>query len=319
MKHLRLLSLVFCALMLGINANAQTDVTAKVSTAWQDWHGDQAYSSSAQHYYGSFPCEETPLYQDIADLDPGVYMATLKATSNLSWIASDLVDGDDSYAYVYATTTLEGEKTSKIDKSYFPAHRSTGVSQYYERSVVVELDRGENLQLGLGLDNLNLSNWHTIQIVSLIRYESFDQLVAPLKEPLRVKLDEMKSYYTHSKDNNAGTAKAPFKSAIDQAQELYDSKTTYADVVAAAADFEQAIKNLDAAYQVYAMSGAIPEAGYPFDITFKVVNPTFGNNTADGWTSSPAPGFQTFGNAEFFMNTYGRTSGSPEDSGVRIR
>lgn len=304
MKHLKLLSLAFCAFMMGISAYAQTDVTDKVGTSVDAWHGGGTYSSSVERYYGSFPCAETPLYQDIADLDPGVYMATMKATSNLAWIASDLVDGDDTYAYVYATTTLDGVKTDKIEKSYFPAHRSTGVSQYYNRSVVIELERGENLQLGLGLDNLSLSNWHTIQIVSLIRYDSFDQLVAPLKAPLKAKLDEMNSYYTHSKDNNAGTAKAPFKAAIDEAQSLYDSKTTYRDAVEAADDFAQAIKNLDAAYQVYAMSGAIPEAGYPFDITFKVLNPTFGNNSADGWTANPAPGFQTFGNAEYFMKDF---------------
>ena len=169
MKHLRLLSLVFCALMLGINANAQTDVTDKVGTSQEAWNGSGIYGSSVERYYGSFPCAETPLYQDIADLDPGVYMATLKATSNLAWVASDLVDGDATYAYVYATTTLDGVKTDKIEKSYFPAHRSTGVSQYYTRSVVIELERGETLQLGLGLDNLSLSNWHTIQIVSVVR------------------------------------------------------------------------------------------------------------------------------------------------------
>ena len=222
-------------------------------------------------------------------------MATMKATSNLAWIASDLVDGDASFAYVYATNGTD------TDKSYYPAHRSTGVSTYYERSVVVEILKDQTLEIGLGLDNLSLANWHTIQIVSLIKYDSYDELVGPLKAPLQAKLDEANSYITNSDDNPDGTAKAAFQAAIDVAQNLYDSKTTYSEVVEAAADFEQAIADLEAAYEVYALSGAIPHPGYPFDITFKIINPTFGNNNAGGWTCNPDPGFQTYGNAEYFQ------------------
>ena len=275
-----------------------TDVTNLVGTSIGAWNGQRNYSSSVEYYYENFPCAEHPLYQQITGLDAGVYMATMKATSNLAWIASDLVDGDASFAYVYATNGTD------TDKSYYPAHRSTGVSTYYERSVVVEILKDQTLEIGLGLDNLSLANWHTIQIVSLIKYDSYDELVGPLKAPLQAKLDEANSYITNSDDNPDGTAKAAFQAAIDVAQNLYDSKTTYSEVVEAAADFEQAIADLEAAYEVYALSGAIPHPGYPFDITFKIINPTFGNNNADGWTCNPAPGFQTYGNAEYYQKNF---------------
>lgn len=303
-KKFLLMAILLIASAFSLSLYAQTDVTNLVGTSQTAWNGAGIYSSSVERYYGSLPCgSETPLYQDIENLESGVYMATLKATSNCTGDRDNLgenryalEDGDETVAYVYAKS---GETT---DKSFFPAHRSTGVSIYYERSVVVEVSNG-SLQLGLGLADLNKSNWHTIQIVSLVKYESFDQLVEPLKAPLKAKLDEVNSYYTNSEDNPAQTAKATFKTAIDAAQQLYDSKTTYQDVVAAAADFEQAIKDLEAAYEVYALSGAIPAEGYPFDITFKITNPTFGNNNATGWSGS-APGFQTFGNAEFYMKNF---------------
>ena len=231
-------------------------------------------------------------------------MATLRATSNctgdrdnLGQDRYSLQDGDATVAYVYA------KSGDAIYKSFFPAHRSTGVSIYYERSVAVEVSNG-NLQLGLGLADLNKSNWHTIQIVSLIKYDSFDQLVGPLKAPLKAKLDEANSYITHSDDNPERTAKKAFQTVINTAQDLYDSKTSYSEVVAGAADFEQAIADLEAAYEVYALSGTIPHPNYPFDVTFKIVNPTFGNNNANGWTYNEAPGFQTYGNAEYFMKNF---------------
>ena len=299
-KKFLLMTILMIVSAFSYNLYAQTDVTGLVGTTVNDWNGERTYGSSVERYYGSFPCAEHPLYQQITGLDAGVYLATLKATSNLAWIGSDLVDGDATYAYVYASNG------TYMDKSYFPAHRATGISTYYDRSVVVEIADNQTLELGLGLDNLYLSNWHTIQIVSLMKYDSFDELVGPLKNPLKAKLDEVNSYYTNSDDNPDETAKNAFKTAIDAGQAIYDSKTTYAEVVEAVANgvFEQAIADLEAAYEIYALSGAIPHAGYPFDITFKIVNPTFGNNDATGWTYSGAPGFQTFGNAEYFQSNF---------------
>ena len=299
-KKFLLMTILMIVSAFSYNLYAQTDVTELVGTTVNDWHGGDPYGSSVERYYGSFPCAEHPLYQQITGLDAGVYLATLKATSNLAWIGSDLVDGDATYAYVYASNGTD------MDKSYFPAHRATGISTYYDRSVVVEIAENQTLELGLGLDNLYLSNWHTIQIVSLMKYDSFDELVGPLKNPLKAKLDEVNSYYTNSDDNPNETAKNAFKTAIDAGQAIYDSKTTYSEVVEAVANgvFEQAIADLEAAYEIYALSGAIPHAGYPFDITFKIVNPTFGNNDATGWTYSGVPGFQTFGNAEYFQSNF---------------
>ena len=306
MRKPKSLLVAFALLGCSIGAWAQTDMTSSVKTDQSSWAGGGTYgsvtlstgttTSLVERYYSSFPCAEIPLKQTLS-VDNGIYMATLYAHSNLAWISSDLVDGQSNYAYVYAksdTTTV---------KTYIVANRATGISAYKKYDVVIEVTDG-SLELGLGLDNTRLSNWNTIQIYQLTKYDSYDQLLAPLKSPLKTALDEANSYYTNSTDNSACTAKSTYKTAIDKAQATYDAADTYEKAVAAKADLESAISDLQAAYQVFALSGAMPTDGHPFDLTFTLTNPTFGNNNADGWTYSKVPGFQTYGNAEYFQTDF---------------
>ncbi len=300
------LLLAFALLGSSVGAWAQTDVTASVKTDKSSWGGSGTYgsvtlstgttASLVERYYDPFPCDEIPLKQTLS-VENGIYMATLYAHSNLAWISSDLSDGQSDYAYVYAKS---GENTAK---TYIVANRSTGISAYKKYDVVVEVADG-SLELGLGLDNKNLSNWHTIQIYQLTKYDSYDQLLAPLKSPLKNALDEANSYYTNSTDNTAGTAKSTYKTAIDKAQATYDDADTYDKAVAAKEDMETAISDLQTAYQTFALSGAMPTEGHPFDLTFTLTNPTFGNNNADGWNYSKVPNFETFGNAEYYQTAF---------------
>ncbi len=306
MRKTNSLLLAFALLGSTVGALAQTDVTSSVGTGKDNWSGSGTYGTVTlstgtstplvEKYYNSFSCDEFPLKQTIT-VDNGIYMATLYAHSNLAWISSSLVDGQSDYAYVYAKS---GENTSK---TYIVANRATGIGAYKKYDVVVEVKDG-SLELGLGLDNKDLSNWHTIQIYKLTKYDSYDQLLAPLKSPLKSAIDEANSYYTNSTDNTAGTAKSTYKSAIDKAQSTYDAADTYDKAVAAKEDMETAISDLQKAYQEFALSGAMPTEGHPFDLTFTLTNPTFGNNNADGWDYSKVPGFQTYGNAEYYQTTF---------------
>lgn len=307
MKKLKLLFMA-CA-MLGSSAAAwaQTDVTSSVGTSKEAWGGTNTYGMvplvngttipMVEHYYNNFPCDEFPLKQTIT-VENGVYLATLYAHSNLAWKSTALVDGATDEAYIYAKSSDIVSKTPII------AHRSSGIGTINKYDVAIEVTDGK-LELGLGLVAKNLTEWHTIQIYSLTKYNSFSELTEPLKAPLKNALDEANSYYTYSNDNNEGTAKAAFKKVIDDAQSIFDKLDTYEKIVAGKESMETAIANLKVAYQVYALSGAMPTEGHPFDITFKLTNPSFSNNNADGWDCvGDKPGFQTFGNAEYFEKNF---------------
>ena len=117
-----------------------------------------------------------------------------------------------------------------------------------------------------------------------------------VQKQLKAVIDEANSYYNHSTDNEAGTAKAAYKAVIDDAQTKYKS--------AIIDDMNQAMEKLKTAYQTYALSGAMPQEGYPFDLTFTLVNPSFSNNNADGWDVIGELKFQKYGNAEYYMSNF---------------
>lgn len=85
------------------------------------------------------------------------------------------------------------------------------------------------------------------------------------------------SYYTNSEADD----KTAFKAAIDEATTNIESAETV--------DAVNAIYNtLEQSRQTYVTSGAIPNEGYPFDITFKIVNTDFDSNISGWETVSPA-------------------------------
>lgn len=100
--------------------------------------------------------------------------------------------------------------------------------------------------------------------------------------------DGIKAAYESDKDfitavteivaNSAGD-KATINTAISTATTSIETRTTAADL---ATDYS----TLETALHTYVISGAEPAAGYPFEVTFKIVNPSFEDDKKE--TSAPA-------------------------------
>lgn len=105
-------------------------------------------------------------------------------------------------------------------------------------------------------------------------------LANDMRQPLAKVYDLLavcNSYYTNSEADD----KTAFKEAIDEATTNIESAETV--------DAVNAIYNtLEQSRQTYVTSGAIPNDGYPFDITFKIVNTDFDSNISGWETVSPA-------------------------------
>ena len=147
------------------------DCTDLVNMDAASWAGSGTYAVSvatadgrnnvmAEHYYGQFPCDDKPLKQVIEGLEDGKYTVELYATSNLAWIQSDVEAGATDVAYVYA---ISGEM---IAVEPIVAGRETGFTGPGEYSLEIE-GAGGTLEIGLGLDQTSMTNWHTIQIKAL--------------------------------------------------------------------------------------------------------------------------------------------------------
>lgn len=81
--------------------------------------------------------------------------------------------------------------------------------------------------------------------------------------------------YAANSTPNGDSYKAAFDKAIADAENTIDAATT-------AGEFTAAYNALESARQTYVVN-AIPAEGHPFDLTFKVVNPTITGNM-NGWT-----------------------------------
>jgi len=121
---------------------------------------DGRIGSMVEHYYSEFPCDEFPMHQTVSGLEDGTYTVVLNATSNLAWISSDVEAGAMDVAYVYAKCG------DKVVKQPIAAGRETGFTEPGEYTIEIDVTGGE-IELGLGLEKLDMTNWHTIQIKSL--------------------------------------------------------------------------------------------------------------------------------------------------------
>ena len=61
---------------------------------------------------------------------------------------------------------------------------------------------------------------------------------------------------------------------------------------------------LKAAIKTYVGAAKPASTEAPFDITCLINNPSFSNNNDDGWTCDPTPGFQSYGNCEYFEKNF---------------
>lgn len=105
-------------------------------------------------------------------------------------------------------------------------------------------------------------------------------LANDMRQPLAKVYDLLavcNSYYTNSEADD----KTAFKTAIDEATTNIESAETV-DAVNAVYDA------LEQSRQSYVTSGAMPNEGYPFDVTFKIVNTDFDSNISGWETVSPA-------------------------------
>jgi hypothetical protein len=149
----------------------KTDFTDLVKMDAASWNGSGVYNveiatsdgrldKMAEHYYSAFPCDEFPMHQTVSGLEDGTYTVVLNATSNLAWISSDVEAGAMDVAYVYAKCG------DKVVKQPIAAGRETGFTEPGEYTIEIDVTGGE-IELGLGLEKLDMTNWHTIQIKSL--------------------------------------------------------------------------------------------------------------------------------------------------------
>ena len=112
--------------------------------------------------------------------------------------------------------------------------------------------------------------------------------------------------------SNLGIA-ADAVAAVAYTETVSGSHTTYTDAISAFQSsvtsatttdaINTAITTLRSAIKTY-IAGAKPtNEGDYFDITCLMVNPSFDNNNASGW-SGDTPGFQSYNNAEFFNKNF---------------
>lgn len=112
--------------------------------------------------------------------------------------------------------------------------------------------------------------------------DSYDEIKAAYD-----KVNALITLATNEKDNSAGDAdaKSTLATAISTATTNIETRTTAASLI----DTDYA--TLETARQTYVTSGAEPADGYPFECTFKIVNPSFeqdgsktNNYVPTGWT-----------------------------------
>ncbi len=95
--------------------------------------------------------------------------------------------------------------------------------------------------------------------------------------------------YTETTSGAASTLTSDV-ATVDEAVALATTTEAIADQVTA----------LRAAGKTF-LGGVRSDGEHAFDITFLIVNPSFDNNDATGWTANPAPGFQSYTNCEYYF------------------
>ena len=151
------------------DASPTSDYTSLVGTGKSDWQGASGtYNDTGMVELYNSSSAGVKMQQTVSSLPNGVYRAVLYATShNARGENGATLNGNrDDVAYVFATT---GGKTLK---TYFTA---SGIAPEYlsgephECTISdIQVTNGQ-LTLGLGLDESNITGWHTLQIKSLTR------------------------------------------------------------------------------------------------------------------------------------------------------
>ncbi len=103
----------------------------------------------------------------------------------------------------------------------------------------------------------------------------------PSLDKVNALIAECKSNATNSTPNEE-TYKSTFDTAITEAEQAVSEASTVEEL-------ENAYSTLNEARKTY-VDNAVPTSGYPFDLTFKMVNPDFSTASDEGWTITGTSG-----------------------------
>ena len=165
----------------------KSDRTAKVGMAKSDWVGatgnyavnvtsaDGRTSNLAERY--GFAEVGEAMHQTIEGLEAGTYEVTVFATSFNAWKGDSWLTTESSdVAYVYAKV---GDQIKQVP---IVAGKQTGFTEAPKYTISdIVVPEGESLTIGMGLNQANMTEWHTIQIYSLSKLTEIHDAYAELK------------------------------------------------------------------------------------------------------------------------------------------
>lgn len=213
-KLLLFLSVLWFGLAQASAETYDVDKTDAVDVSPAAWGGGNTYdydvttsdgraTKMVEHYYGQLAeNEDVPLKQTVTGLPNGNYTVTLIAKTNCAnWsfdAPADFVDGSYDYAQVFACpgASYNPAKAQAKNIEADIARNYARAPQEYTIDVTVA---DGSLTLGLALLDKEKTNWHTIQIKSLIFHSE-----APVTEPVNVTSVLGDNNATTWKRDNAG-------------------------------------------------------------------------------------------------------------------
>ena len=263
-----------------------TDCTSKVNTTGWTGAGDgyQGGTINTARQYGDKSIGRH-IYQTVSGLDNGIYEVALYSISQKEWNGSLANDAGD-VAYVFAG---EGDYELKEwinarARNSYPGDENVGI---YTISGVKVTDG--SLTLGMGLAQADLTEWHHVQIKSLVRTGDIVDL-ALLTEAYETALTNAKAVDQDKK--MAASVLSALQSAISTYDDGNVDKTSASALNTATAALATATTNANTSIASYDIieEGSIPD------------------NSIEGWADTGT-------GSEFRVNTWS-TEGNSDGSGM---
>ncbi len=274
-------------------------------------------ANSSQHWSGSVNVYIEPCNWSASSWDCGISQTItlpngyyeLKAAGRASIVAtiSLFANNDtiafDSYEDVGGTIATDGTEWASIEEGLAAgktfANNNAGRGWNYKTLEITVSDK--TLTLGATSSSDSLHTWCSIDDFQLLFVGGIDQeleeeidqeLVAAREAALAEISDTYQSIADHSEADDE--VKAVYVAAISTATET----VTNAESVEA---IEAALEALESARQTY-VQNAVPADGYPFDMTFLIVNADC--SSTDGWTTTGTVGANSSQHWSGSVNVY---------------
>lgn len=206
---------------------ADVDVTSKVGTSKDAWHASggpvtiDGISMPEVFGWDASPLGDV-MWQEVAGLENGKYTVELWANARLAHIGAVTENGQENCTFLFANNV----------EITIPVYHDGGLANNKSWKLEgVEVTNG-TLKMGMTKKAAG-SNWHTIQIKSLIYHASDAEALAIAKADLQAALDEA---------NAVSPKKDDFAAAIATAQGVYDASENVDEVKAAVATLKAATK-----------------------------------------------------------------------------